>query len=181
MLRPNFVWLPVLFGIMLVGGCQGMGSQSASTERPGQGTSASASNVSLDIGTAQFLAIEGSAEIKGKIFSLEIARTPEQQATGLMYRKSLPEDRGMWFPVATPRSVELWMKQTKIPLDMIFVREGRVVKVIEKVEPCQINPCETYPSGEAVDGVLEVVGGTIATLNIKAGDRVILNQTEVLK
>jgi uncharacterized protein len=179
MLRPNFVWLPVLFGIMLVGGCQGMGSQSASTESPGQ--RASASHASLDIGTAQFLAIEGSAEIKGKIFSLEIARTPEQQATGLMYRKSLPEDRGMWFPVATPRSVELWMKQTKIPLDMIFVREGRVVKVIEQVEPCQINPCETYPSGEAVDGVLEVVGGTIATLNIKAGDRVILNQTEVLK
>jgi uncharacterized protein len=174
MLRLNFVWLPVLFGIMLVSGCQGMGSQSASTERPGQGASASASNAPLDIGTAQFLAIEGSAEINGKTFSFEIARTPEQQATGLMYRKSLPKDRGMWFPVATPRSVELWMKQTKIPLDMIFVRDGKVVKLIEKIEPCQINPCETYPSGEAVDGVLEVFGGTIAQLKIKVGDRVII-------
>jgi uncharacterized protein len=174
MLRPYFVWLPVLFGIMLVGGCQGMGSQSASTERRGQGASASDSNAPLDIGTAQFLAIEGSAEINGKTFSLEIARTTEQQATGLMYRKSLPTDRGMWFPVATPRSVELWMKQTKIPLDMIFVQDGKVVKLIEKIEPCQINPCETYPSGEAVDGVLEVVGGTVAQLKIKVGDRVMI-------
>jgi uncharacterized protein len=174
MLRPYFVWLPVLFGIMLVGGCQGMGSQSASTERPGQGASASASNAPLDIGTAQFLAIEGSAEIKGKTFSLEIARTPEQQATGLMYRKSLSRDQGMWFPVTPPRSVALWMKQTRIPLDMIFVRDGRVLKLIEKVEPCQINPCQTYPSGDPVDGVLEVVGGTVAQLKIKVGDRVII-------
>jgi uncharacterized protein len=125
-----------------------------------------------EVVTAQYLAIEATATIKGETFQLEVARTPKQQATGLMYRKQLEDDRGMLFPVDPPEAVELWMKQTRVPLDMIFLKDGKVVGLRENITPCQINPCETYGSGDVVDSVLELRGGTIARLGLKVRDRV---------
>jgi uncharacterized protein len=131
-----------------------------------------------EVATAQYLTIEATATIKGERFQLEVARTPKQQATGLMYRKRLEADRGMLFPVNPPEAVELWMKQTRVPIDMIFLKNGKVLSLRENITPCQVNPCETYSSGGVVDAVLEVRGGTVGRLGLKVGDAVAIEWIE---
>ena len=103
-------------------------------------------------------------------FTVEVARTPEEQATGLMYRTSLAADRGMIFPFDPPQDASFWMKNTLIPLDMIFIAaDGRIVNIAERTVPLSTAPI--YSSDLAV-AVLEVNGGTAARLGIRPGDRV---------
>jgi uncharacterized membrane protein (UPF0127 family) len=121
----------------------------------------------------QQLAISAKATIAGQVIQLEVARTPEQQSTGLMYRTSLADDRGMLFPFDPPRPVGFWMKNVPINLDMIFLRNGEVKEIAANVPPCTATPCSTYgPAGTAVDGVIELRGGRAAELGLKAGDRI---------
>ena len=87
-----------------------------------------------------------------------------------MFRRSLPADRGMLFDFARVEPVSMWMQNTYIPLDMLFIRaDGTVARVAENAEPLSTR---TIPSGEPVLAVLELLGGTAARLGIKAGDRV---------
>ena len=103
-------------------------------------------------------------------FTVEVARTAEQQETGLMFRRSLPADRGMIFPYDPPAPVAFWMKNTLIPLDMIFIRaDGRIARIAANTVPESLEP---VPAGEPVAAVLEVRGGRSAELGISAGDRV---------
>jgi uncharacterized membrane protein (UPF0127 family) len=103
-------------------------------------------------------------------FIVEVARTPEEQARGLMERQSLAPDRGMIFPYATPQPVAFWMKNTLIPLDMLFVAPGgRILRIEENTVPLSLDP---VGSGEAVEAVLELAGGRSAELGIAAGDKV---------
>lgn len=103
------------------------------------------------------------------IFNVEIARTAEQQSQGLMYRQRLAPDAGMLFLYAAPEQASFWMKNTYIPLDIIFVGpDGRIVRIAERTVPFSL---EAIPSGGSVLAVLEVNGGTTARLKIKAGDR----------
>jgi uncharacterized membrane protein (UPF0127 family) len=103
-------------------------------------------------------------------FVVEVARTPEQQAQGLMNRQSLAPDRGMIFPYAPPQPVAFWMKNTLIPLDMIFIAPGgRILRIEANTVPLSLEP---VGSGEAVEAVLELAGGRSAELGIAAGDRV---------
>jgi len=103
-------------------------------------------------------------------FVVEVARTPEEQARGLMERRSLAPDRGMLFPYTTPQPVAFWMKNTLIPLDMIFVAPGgRILRIEANTVPLSLDP---VGSGEAVEAVLELAGGRSAELGIAAGDRV---------
>lgn len=103
-------------------------------------------------------------------FTVEVARTPEEQARGLMERQSLAPDRGMLFPYATPQPVAFWMKNTLIPLDMIFIAPGgRILRIEANTVPLSLEP---VASGEAVEAVLELAGGRSAELGIAAGDRV---------
>ena len=103
-------------------------------------------------------------------FIVEVARTPEEQARGLMERQSLAPDRGMIFTYATPQPVAFWMKNTLIPLDMIFVAPGgRILRIEENTVPLSLDP---VGSGEAVEAVLELAGGRSAELGIAAGDKV---------
>jgi uncharacterized protein len=103
-------------------------------------------------------------------FTVEVARTPEEQARGLMERQSLAPDRGMIFPYEQPQPVAFWMKNTLIPLDMIFVAPGgRILRVEANTVPLSLDP---VGSGEAVEAVLEIAGGRSAELGIAAGDRV---------
>lgn len=103
-------------------------------------------------------------------FTVEVARTAEQQAQGLMFRQSLAPDRGMIFPYETPTDVSFWMKNTLIPLDMVFVRpNGTVARVAENTVPMSLDP---VPSLEPVSAVIEIAGGRAAELRIKEGDRV---------
>lgn len=103
-------------------------------------------------------------------FTVEVARTPEEQAQGLMNRASLAPDRGMIFPLEPPRMASFWMKNTLIPLDIIFVRgDGTIANIAENTVPLSLDP---VLSVEEVAAVLELAGGRTAELGIKAGDRV---------
>lgn len=103
-------------------------------------------------------------------FKIELALTPEQQSQGLMFRKSLAADAGMLFVYERPQEITMWMRNTLIPLDMIFIgADGRVVRIAERAVPQSL---ATISSGEPALGVLEVNGGTAARLGLKRGDRV---------
>ena len=100
-------------------------------------------------------------------FTGEVAATPEQQARGLMFRRSLGPDQGMIFPYSPPQEVGFWMKNTLIPLDMIFIRsDGTIVRIVT-AQPHSLQPVS---SGEPVAAVLEIAGRRAAQLGIKEGD-----------
>ncbi|HWZ85821.1 MAG TPA: DUF192 domain-containing protein [Thermoanaerobaculia bacterium] len=106
----------------------------------------------------------------GAVYRLELARTPEEQALGLMYRESLPDRTGMLFLFDDAQPHHFWMKNTMIPLDMIWMDEsGRVVYVSANTPPCKAEPCATYgPEGPARQ-VLEIAGGLAAKENVTVG------------
>ncbi len=103
-------------------------------------------------------------------FIVEVARSPEEQAMGLMHRQSLAPDRGMLFPYDPPQPASFWMKNTLIPLDLIFIRaDGTIARIAENTVPLSLDP---VPSLEPVAAVLEIAGGRAAELGIRPGDRV---------
>ena len=103
-------------------------------------------------------------------FTVEVARTSEEQAMGLMYRTALAPDRGMIFPFDPPRPASFWMRNTLIPLDMIFVRaDGSIANIAANTVPYSEEP---VPSDGPVAAVLEIAGGRAAELGIKPGDKV---------
>jgi len=103
-------------------------------------------------------------------FRVELARTEAERAQGLMYRDKLAPDAGMLFIYPTDRPVAFWMKNTLIPLDMLFIkRDGTILSIAERTVPLSE---ATIPSGGPVAAVLEVNGGTVSHLGIKPGDRV---------
>jgi uncharacterized membrane protein (UPF0127 family) len=119
-------------------------------------------------------ATTGTLEIASKTgvhsFTVEVVATDEERARGLMYRRELPEGRGMLFDFKSEQPVSFWMKNTLIPLDMIFIRaDGRILSIAENTEPLSER---LVPSGGPVLGVLEVIGGTAKKLGIAPGDRV---------
>lgn len=115
------------------------------------------------------LAIEADAG-RWERFTVEIARTPEEQAIGLMNRPWLAPRAGMAFAFSVARPAHFWMKNTLIPLDMIFVRaDGTVESVAAMTEPMSE---ATWSSQGPVALVLEINGGLAAKLGIDAGDRV---------
>lgn len=104
------------------------------------------------------------------VFTVEMARTDEERQKGLMFRKDLPEGRGMLFDFKPDQPVAMWMRNTYIPLDMLFINgDGTIRRIAENTEPLSET---TIPSGGPVRGVLEVIGGTAKRLGIKAGDKV---------
>ncbi len=135
-------------------------------------TQVSQSSLPQSENLGQMLPITAQAKIGGEVIELEIAQTPQQQAMGLMYRTALPDNRGMLFPLNRPRIVSFWMKNCRISLDMIFLRNG-VVKHIElNAPPCQTEPCPTYGSSVPVDQVIELRGGRAQELGLEVGDRI---------
>jgi uncharacterized membrane protein (UPF0127 family) len=103
-------------------------------------------------------------------FSVELATNTAERAVGLMYRKELPEGRGMLFDFHEDQPVQFWMHNTYISLDMIFIAsDGRVVHVAQDAKPMSD---DLIPSGRPVRAVLEVIAGTARKFGIAAGDRV---------
>ena len=103
-------------------------------------------------------------------FTVEIARTPDQHARGLMYRREIAKTHGMLFLYDPARAVTMWMKNTHIPLDMLFIEaSGRIARIHERAVPRTTTP---IPSGGPVKAVLELRGGTVDRLDIQAGDTV---------
>lgn len=103
-------------------------------------------------------------------FQVEVMRTPDQRARGLMHRQFMPADRGMLFDFKQVEPVAMWMQNTYISLDMVFIRaDGTVARIAERAEPLSTR---TIPSGEPVLSVLEINGGIAEKLGIKPGDKV---------
>lgn len=119
----------------------------------------------------QQLPITAQARVKDQTIDLEVAETKAQQAMGLMHRASLPDNRGMLFPFEPPQRVSFWMKNVSIDLDMVFLRQGRIVE-IHTATPCRTTPCPLYDSKEPIDQVIELRGGRAAELGLQKGDQI---------
>lgn len=103
-------------------------------------------------------------------FKVEVATTPEERSKGLMYRTELAPDAGMLFDFRTDQPVYMWMKNTYIPLDMLFIRsDGRIASIAANTVPLST---ETISSGTPARAVLELPGGTAKARGIAVGDRV---------
>lgn len=110
------------------------------------------------------IATDGDATM----FTVEIADTDATRERGLMFRQRLPEDRGMLFDFGQPQPVSMWMKNTYIPLDMLFIRaDGSIAYIAENTKPKSL---DTIGITEPVKAVLELAGGTAKKKDIRAGD-----------
>jgi uncharacterized protein len=119
---------------------------------------------------ASFAPLEIVTKSGVQVFSVEMATTEEEKTTGLMYRKELADGKGMLFDFSPEQQVSMWMKNTYISLDMIFIRaDGRILRIAENTEPLST---KIISSGGLAKGVLEVIAGTAQKYGIQPGDRV---------
>jgi uncharacterized membrane protein (UPF0127 family) len=104
------------------------------------------------------------------LYQVEVARTPEQQAQGLMFRESLPANSGMIFLFPEGGLHKFWMKNTMIPLDMIWMDpQGKVLFVSANTPPCKADPCPNYGPEVPASSVLEIAGGMAKKERIAVG------------
>lgn len=130
-------------------------------------TGQAAAQVGFDRDTVRVVGGDGSE----RVFAVEMARSADQLAQGLMYRQKLAADAGMLFDFGTPRPVSMWMKNTLIPLDMLFIAvDGRVTGIAQRAVPQSL---AIIDSPGPVKAVLELNGGTAQRLGLKVGDRVL--------
>jgi uncharacterized protein len=115
-------------------------------------------------------------EINKKKVYVEIAKTQEQKAQGLMFRKSLKENKGMLFIFPDSTILNFWMKNTLIPLDIIFIKENLEISDIAQAAPCTIEPCAIYSSSVPVMYVLEVNSNYTEKNEIKVGQKIVMSQ-----
>ncbi len=116
------------------------------------------------------LFVEGGG--KRYLLRVEVADTPERQAQGLMFRKSLGEDEGMVFLFPAPTAGGFWMKNTLIPLSIAFFdRQGQILRILD-MEPCRQDPCPVYYPGVVYQGALEVNRGWFQRRGLTPGARV---------
>lgn len=105
-----------------------------------------------------------------QVFSVEMATTEQEKQTGLMYRKELADGKGMLFDFNPEQEISMWMKNTYVSLDMIFIRaDGRILRIAENTEPLSTRIVSSQGPARAV---LEVVAGTAQKYGIRPGDRV---------
>jgi uncharacterized protein len=108
-------------------------------------------------------------------FAVEIADNPLARARGLMWRESLPADSGMLFVFTDEAKRSFWMKNTLIPLDLIFVSaSGKIVDIKNNFAPCPGGPCESYVSAAPAKYVLEINAGQTAVKGLKIGEQMVV-------
>ena len=138
-----------------------------------------ATNRVRSIAKPQYLPITAEIIINNSRIGLEVADTPEAIQAGLMFRPSLPDNRGMLFIFEPPKRVKFWMKNCSLSLDIIFIKEGVVRGVIENAPPCNSEKCAVYDSAITVDSVIELKGGRMDELGLKIGDRVNISRLNI--
>ncbi|MCF6251931.1 MAG: DUF192 domain-containing protein [Methylococcaceae bacterium] len=112
---------------------------------------------------------------KGYILSVEVASTEKQRSIGLMYREHLDLSKGMLFVFEYPALQRVWMKNTLIPLDVLFVSaNGEIVSILKSLQPCVKKSCEIYDSVGIAKYMLEVNAGVVEKQKLKVGMRVFL-------
>jgi uncharacterized protein len=128
--------------------------------------SAEPASTSFQVSRLAIAASDGRFE-----FEVELAMTPAERTRGLMFRESLADDRGMLFDFGVAQPVSMWMRNTYIPLDMLFIRaDGRISQIAENAEPLSDR---VIASNEPVRAVLELRGGITSQLGIRPGDRIV--------
>ena len=110
---------------------------------------------------------------------LEIAKNENELRQGLMFRKELDQDAGMLFDYGSPKYVNIWMLNTFIPLDIIFINNGIIVKIVEEAKPCLNLPCELYNSVYPVDKVLEINAGKSKKMQLSIGKKLYLKYLNI--
>ena len=110
----------------------------------------------------------------GPCIELEVARTQQQQSWGLMGRPPLAPLRGMWFPYDQTQVVKFWMHRTPSPLDMLFIRDKRVIAIEANTTPCPRLPCRSYGPDEPADGVVELAAGEASRLGLQVGSAAVI-------
>jgi uncharacterized protein len=124
----------------------------------------------LPAGSAEQQTLEIVSKNGVHVFSVELAVTDEEREKGLMFRRSLPESKGMLFDFKQDQDVSMWMRNTYVSLDMIFIRgDGRILRIAENT---QTESDRIISSGGPVRAVLEVVAGTAKKFGLAPGDRV---------
>jgi uncharacterized membrane protein (UPF0127 family) len=130
----------------------------------GSGTSSSPTPVPLQVSGPRAVMPSGA------VYRLELATNPEDQAQGLMYRENLLPNTGMLFLFDQPSPHHFWMKNTMIPLDIVWLDEaGRVIFVSADTPPCRADPCPTYGTDVPVRRVLEIDGGRAKQEGVAVG------------
>ncbi|MEK6935011.1 MAG: DUF192 domain-containing protein [Nanoarchaeota archaeon] len=114
-------------------------------------------------------------KINNKKINVEIADEDDERAEGLMNREKLGKNSGMLFTYDDSKGRNFWMKNTLIPLDMIFIDEDLVIKKIRYAVPCKEDPCELYDSEVPVKYVLEVNGNYTKENDINEGDSIVIS------
>ena len=119
-------------------------------------------------------------EVKGQRFYVEIAADDQSRAMGLMFRDELPDDRGMLFLFRREAPRSFWMRNTRIPLDIIYLDQDlRVVSIAADVKPCRRDPCPSYPSRGAAQFVLELNAGKASRLGLLPGDVLTVGEVDL--
>lgn len=158
--------LAILGSFLVLGGC----TLSANSDKSSGGCPAGTKQGQSPDGLEQITLCLTSAG-KTRSFTVEVARTSAEQAKGLMFRTALADDKGMLFPFPQPRVASFWMRNTVIPLDIIFIRtNGTIESIAENTIPYSLDP---VAAGEPVAAVLELRGGLTAELGIAAGDKIV--------
>lgn len=110
-------------------------------------------------------------ELKGERFTVELAVTRDEQAMGLMFRESMPDDHGMLFIFDREAPRSFWMKNTRIPLDILYFDANlELVSVQHNVRPCAVQQCPGYPSTGPAQYVFELNAGKAKALGVERGD-----------
>jgi uncharacterized membrane protein (UPF0127 family) len=108
--------------------------------------------------------------------NVDVADTSQKQSQGLMFRENMKWNHGMLFIFDNETILSFWMKDTLIPLDMIFVdKTFRIINIVDNALPCTIEPCPGYSSEKPVKYVLEVNAGFVETNDIEVGDFISMN------
>ncbi len=124
----------------------------------------------LDLDSFPQTTLEIESGTRTHTFEIWLAETPRQQEQGLMFVRDLPENRGMLFVSEVPRVFRMWMKNTYIPLDMVFIgQDGRIAKIAARTTPHSL---DTISSDVPVAAILEIKGGEAARRALHRGDRV---------
>ncbi|HMB60484.1 MAG TPA: DUF192 domain-containing protein [Xanthomonadales bacterium] len=125
---------------------------------------------------AACVSADPQVELNGERFTVELSTTPKQQALGLMFRDSMPEDHGMLFIFPSEATRSFWMKNTRIPLDIFyFDADLKLVSVSENARPCRVAQCPSFLSAGPARYVLELNAGKAAELGTKPGDELLLD------
>jgi uncharacterized protein len=130
--------------------------------------------------SSQNLPITAKIVIRNTTISLEVANTSQEQMIGLMARRQMPINRGMLFNFVPARPAQFWMKNTLIPLDMLFLHQGIIKNIQAKVPPCTADPCSSYgPQPDVIiDQVIELNAGRAANLGLKVGDKLVVQKVD---